>query len=189
MGKYIAIFVEGDTEVELYKKYILPDIKSKSSCSDFTCKVYNVKGYGGFKRQVYGKLKNGIKIDGEDELVVVLCYDTDVFDIASTPLIDWKKVDKQLKNYGASKVIHIKAKKSIEDWLCIDAKSICKWLGIKLPAKLSGNGYEKLRKLLAKRNKFYVKGRKVDGLLEKLDMKLIISEVYDQLEPLYNEFE
>lgn len=46
------------------------------------------------------------------ELIVVLCYDTDVFEFGVHPPINRSKLEKDLIDKGASKVIHIKAKKA-----------------------------------------------------------------------------
>lgn len=50
------------------------------------------------------------------QLTFQLCGDTNVFDFASKPPIRWDEVKKELTDNGASRIIHIQAKRSIEDW-------------------------------------------------------------------------
>ena len=190
--KNIVIFVEGETEEELYNAFILKDIKSKLSNNKYTCNfsVHNVRGFGGFKNDAIRKYKNDIlKKYPNDDFFVFLCYDTDVFEIASKPKIDWKLIDKSLKDAGVKRVIHIKAKTCIEDWLLADLKNICKYLRISQNVTVKGkNGFEKMKTLFKKANKIYVKGKKVEGLLSKLDINIIIEKYLDELKSLYKEF-
>lgn len=139
--KYVFIAVEGETEEELYKNHILPYIKKLLNKQEYGVKfkVHNVRGVGGFKNDSIMKFKEIISKNPDcDEFIVSLCYDTDVFENSFNLPIDWEKVDDKMKKAGADRVIHIKAKKSIEDWLLYALKDICKWLRINVPSNLHG---------------------------------------------------
>lgn len=187
MSKYVIIFVEGETEEELYKNHIIPEIRNKLPNKKLECevRVFNVRGVGGFKKDSLMKFKRIMQMNPNKEFIVVLCYDTDIFEFASVPPIDWNNVQSKMENFGASKVIQVKARKSIEDWLLYDLEGICNWLRIKVPNKLTGNnGYDKIQKIFKKGNKIYIKGKKVSGLLERLDISKILEKANSELEPL-----
>ncbi len=59
MRKYIVIFVEGETEEELYKNYIIPRVRASMPNKKLECEVsvLNVRGIGGFKNDSIMKLK------------------------------------------------------------------------------------------------------------------------------------
>ena len=87
---------------------------------------------------------------------------------------------------GASKVINVKAKHSIEDWFLYDADSIVSFLRLKKGTKITGNtGYDKLMRLYKMANKVYYKGMKSNGMVEKLDIDKISGAVKEQIAPLY----
>lgn len=187
MSKYVIIFVEGETEEELYKNHIIPEIRNKLPNKKLECevRVFNVRGVGGFKKDSLMKFKRIMQMNPNKEFIVVLCYDIDIFEFASVPPIDWNNVQSKMENFGASKVIQVKARKSIEDWLLYDLEGICNWLRIKVPNKLTGNnGYDKIQKIFKKGNKIYIKGKKVSGLLERLDLSKILEKANSELEPL-----
>ncbi len=187
MNKFVVIFVEGETEEELYKNFIIPFVRKKTPNNRLECdiKIFNVRGAGGFKTDAITKFKLLKKQNPKKEFIVALCYDTDIFEFASVPPINWKNVQNSMEKFGAKKVIQIKASRSIEDWLLYDLDGICSWLRIQVPGKVNGkNGYEKLNNLFKKKNKLYIKGKSVAGLLERLDISKIMDAVNDELEPL-----
>lgn len=187
MNKNVIIFVEGETEEELYKRYIIPYFRSSHKDNRFNCEIqiFNVRGAGGFKVDSIMKLKRIIKGSNCKEFVVVFCYDTDIFEFSTKPPIDWEKVEKQCFKLGVNQVVQIKAIRSIEDWFLYDLDGICKFLRIQVPRTINGkNGYDKLMNLFKRANRVYIKGRQVSGLLEKLDIKTIINHVYKEIEPL-----
>ncbi len=127
MRKYIVIFVEGETEEELYKNYIIPRVRASMPNKKLECEVsvLNVRGIGGFKNDSIMKLKRLMEKNQNKEFVVVMCYDTDIFEFASVPPIDWDKIQNKIEKIGVSQFIQIKANKSIEDWLLYDVSGIC----------------------------------------------------------------
>lgn len=119
------------------------------------------------------------------EFVVVMCYDTDIFEFASVPPIDWDKIQNKIEKIGVSQFIQIKANKSIEDWLLYDVSGICHWLRIQVPNRLTGkNGYNKIQNLFKSGNKIYIKGKRVSGLLQRLDIAKIMDKASEELEQL-----
>ncbi len=190
MNKCLILFVEGDTEVEFYKK-VVAHARSLHPKNRFdTCIEYrNVKGISGFKSNAIRKFKKEIKPKyGEDCIyTVVLCSDTDVFEFAPKPPIKWKEVEQELLAGGASKIIHVRAEHSIEDWFLYDAESIIGFLRLGKNTKISGaSGYEKLQNLYRQANKVYFKGAKSNGMIARLDIDKIANSVGAPLKPLYD---
>ncbi len=189
MSKCLVLFVEGDTEVEFYKQVIANARKLHPAGKFDTYIEYrSVGGVGGFKNIALRKFIKQVKTkyDNDCEFTVVLCSDTDVFEFASKPPIKWNEVKKELEANGAKKVIHVQAKRSIEDWFLHDLEGILKFLRLAKNTKVSGkNGYDKLQRLYKKANKIYIKGNKSNGMIAHLDIDKIADEVKDQLNPLY----
>lgn len=190
MNKCLILFVEGDTEVEFYKKVVY-NARSLHPENRFDTYIEyrNVKGVGGFKSNAIRKFKKEIKPKYGEECIytVVLCSDTDVFEFSPKPPIKWKEVERDLYENGASKIIHVKAKHLIEDWFLYDAEGIVGFLRLGKNAKINGkSGYEKLQNLYRQANKVYFKGAKSNGMIAKLDIDKIVNSVRDQLKPLYD---
>ena len=189
MSKCLVLFVEGDTEVEFYKQVIANARKLHPAGKFDTYIEYrSVGGVSGFKNIALRKFIRQVKTkyDNDCEFTVVLCSDTDVFEFASKPPIKWNEVKKELEANGAKKVIHVQAKRSIEDWFLHDLEGILKFLRLAKNTKVSGkNGYDKLQRLYKQANKIYIKGNKSNGMIAHLDIDKIADEVKDQLNPLY----
>ena len=189
MSKCLVLFVEGDTEVEFYKQVIANARKLHPAGKFDTYIEYrSVGGFGGFKNIALRKFIKEVKpkYDNDCEFTVVLCSDTDVFEFASKPPIKWNEVKKELEANGAKKVIHVQAKKSIEDWFLYDLEGMLKFLRLAKNTKVSGkDGYDKLQRLYRRANKVYIKGNKSNGMIAHLDIDKIADVVKDQLNPLY----
>lgn len=189
MNKCLILFVEGDTEVEFYKQVVANARKIHSMGRfDTNIEYRNVKGVGGFKNIALRKFIKEIKPKYPDdcEFTIVLCSDTDVFEFASKPPIKWNDVKKELENNGASKIIHVQAKRSIEDWFLNDIEGILRFLRLNKKTKISGkNGYDKLQRLYKQANKVYFKGIQSNGMIGHLNIEKIADAVKDQLNPLY----
>ena len=106
MHKCLVLFVEGDTEVEFYKK-VVSEARKRHPAGRFDTNIEfrNVNGFGGFKNIALRKFTKEIipKYGDEFEYTVVLCSDTDVFDFASKPPIKWAEVKETLTKNGAKK--------------------------------------------------------------------------------------
>lgn len=105
---------------------------------------------------------------------------------ASKPPIKWDEVKRELINNGASKIIHVQANRSIEDWFLCDTEGILEFLRLNKNTKVSGkSGYDKLQHLYKQANKVYYKGIQSNGMIGRLDIEKIANAVKDQLNPLY----
>lgn len=134
MSKCLVIFVEGDTDVEFYKR-VIANAKNKRDRKIFDTSIEykQVNGIGGFKKIALRKFIKEIKpkYKNDCEYTVVLCSDTDVFELSAKPPVNLDEVKKEMLDSGAKKVIMIKAKSSIEDWFLYDADGIIAFLGLK----------------------------------------------------------
>ncbi len=182
---FIAIFVEGATEVVFYQTLIeyLQKIRS-SKISNY--KIINAKGIGRFESKVPAKFKNEIFPKYQDfQILVCCCYDTDVFKFKSQPPINWDRVIKRLKENGATDVILVKAKRMIEDWFLLDLNGLCSFLKIKRPVKINGtSGNQKMVTLFKKSGKVYQKGTYCYKFIDNLDIEFIYYSVKAELEQL-----
>lgn len=197
----VCFYTEGATDEVFYGK-LKNHFRKRSSSQKFcvsSIMVRNIRGIGNFQSKLLRKFKSEVlplKTDKNDKIVVFLCYDKDVFELVSkTPPIDRKKLERDLLAAGANNVIHIVADKSIEDIFLTDIESILAFLKLKKrdTISLSGNGYEKLKKLYKKANRIYQKGEQVEGFVEKLNMDLICSTYCKMFSPicaiLFNDFQ
>ena len=192
MKKCIVIYTEGETDEEFYDK-VLCTIKSKIPDNRFkidALKKSCIKGIAKFQKKIVNKIVKEVVTNygKEYEIIVFLCYDTDVFEFGVHPPVDRKKLETDLKNSGASKVIHLKARKSIEDFFIYDLDGIANFLKIKRPTSLkSSTGLEKLEKLFLKGNRVYQKGHKCAGFISSLDMNVIFPNICSEIRPLCTE--
>lgn len=179
----VTLFVEGDTEVDFYKK-LIAYIREKNG-GRLHCKVdvRNVKGVGRYQNKVCRIFENSVKSQypGHD-YKIVLCYDSDVFEFSRKPPVDWNEVTKALYEKGANDVRLVKAVTSIEDWFLYDIEGVRNFL--KLPKKFKMTGYKGqkgLEQLFLKAKKTYIKGRRCNGLIEALDIDVIIPRIDDEI--------
>lgn len=181
--KVVVIFVEGDTEEEFYK-VLLASLRQKCG-GRFLCNIVlkNVKGVGNYKSKVSRIFEKRIKKDYPDCLYdIILCYDTDVFEFAKKPPIDWPEVIRELKYKGAYRVSRVQARKSIEDWFLYDYEGLRTYL--KLSKKINMTAYtgtKGLEYLFHKANRTYIKGTRCDGLVKALDIEVILSHIYNEI--------
>ncbi len=188
MNKCLVLFVEGDTEVEFYRQVIAHARKLRpNGMFDTSIECKSINGVGGFKNIVLRKFVKEIKPKYDDcAFIVVLCRDTDVFELSPKPPIKWDEVERDLRTNGATDVIHVEARHSIEDWFLYDAEGIISFLRLNKKTKVAGkDGYDKLKRLYKQANKMYYKGMKSNGMVSRLDIEKITDAVKDQLNPLY----
>ena len=189
MKKCVVIYTEGETDDEFYKK-VLSFIKNKIPGNKFkvdVLKSFFITGIGKFQNKLLNKFNNEIikKYAKTHEIIAVLCYDTDVFEFGVHPPINRSKLEEDLINYGASSVIHIKAKKSIEDFFMLDLDGIVNYLKITKPKNLKGStGLKKLETLFLKANRIYQKGHKCAGFIDSLNMDIIFPNICNEIKPL-----
>ena len=191
MKKCVIIFTEGETEEVFYNR-LLNEIKIKTSTSKFYIDKLEkicLKGISKFDKKLINIYKNDLSKKYHNyEIVVFLCYDSDVFDFSTKPPVDWNYIEKNLYELGASKVYHIKAKTCIEDLFLIDINGICDFLKIDVPRNVRGrNAVEKLNYLFYKGKRIYQKGYSTKGFIESLDISLILNKKYEMFENLVYE--
>lgn len=189
--KCIVIYTEGETECEFYDK-LLDELKRINKIDRFNVdKIIKqcLKGITKFDKKLLKKFEYDIKTKySEYEIIVFLCYDTDVFDFNAKPPVNWNDVDTKLKRLGAKEVYHIKAEKCIEDIFLIDTIGICKYLNISQVKRINGqNGVEKMKNLFMKGNRIYQKGFSCEGFINALDIPLILKEKQVVFKPLTQE--
>lgn len=181
--KVVVIFVEGDTEEEFYK-VLLASLRKKCG-GRFLCNIVlkNVKGVGNYKSKVSRIFEKRIKKDYPGyQYDVILCYDTDVFEFAKKPPIDWPEVIKELKNKGANRVSRVQAQKSIEDWFFYDVEGLRTYLKLSKKIKMAGyTGTKGLESLFNKGNRTYIKGTRCEGLVKALDIEVILPHICSEI--------
>ena len=182
--RLIVLFGEGDTE-EVFYKNLIEFWREEEGNSETKIKVVNIHGIGKYNKAPF-KYKSEIRRDCPDyQHEIFLAYDSDVFEFAAKPPVDWGRIEKQLRDSGAFSVTHLKAERMIEDWLILDVDGLCKALKIKKPKKLVGaTGHEKIKKLFLSANKVYQKGYSMKEYITKLNMGKIVDGISTTLNNL-----
>jgi len=150
--------------------------------------LHNLRGIGGYESKLYSKLKNQIipKIKTND-IKVFCCYDTDVFDLAKKPPINWKTVQSHVRSLNINTFNQVKSVKMIEDWFLKDKAWLCRYLKINEPKKIDGKtGYIKIKNLFKKGNKIYQKGSSSHKFIQELDIDLIRRQIQGEIQELEN---
>ena len=187
--KGLVIFVEGETEVEFYGallRHLKNQCPGKRFPFDTVLPPKNMKGIGSFKDRVVRKFeKQVLRTYKDTNFTVVFAYDTDVFEFADKPPVDWKEVEKAIVKVGASQVIHLPAKRTVEDWFLMDEDGVKRYLHLPGSTPLKGaTGLKKLEGAFKKANKVYVKGNSVKGFVDALNIGLIAGKLCGSLQPL-----
>lgn len=184
-NRVIALFVEGPTEVEFYKTVIV-DARNLMGIP-YSCEIeyVDMKGIGNYKKDALRRFKTLKSKHPDKDIIVFLCIDNDVFEFSRKPPFDRTVLKESLKEAGAQKVAYIVAKESIEEWFLCDFEGVIKYLRLpqntKRPKK---NGQEAIKDLFKKANKIYVKGSKIEGFIEKLNVRKIVKTYCNSLSPL-----
>ena len=175
MNKCLVLFVEGETEIEFYKAVIsFARGKLKNKRFDTCIECENVNGIGGFKNIALRRFEKKVKpkYDEACKFTVVLCSDTDVFELEQKPPVNWDEVRNDLISAGAHDVILVRAKKSIEDWFLYDSDSIVSFLRLKKGEKITGsNGYDKLNVCIKRQIRCILKACRVMEWLKNLILR------------------
>ena len=187
MVSFVILFVEGETEVQFYNALI--DYYRDHSKSQLAgCKIYNIKSIGRFESKVSSKLKfEIIPKYPKFKLKVICCYDSDVFELAQKPPVNWTIVKKKVSDLGINEFEEIVAIRMIEDWFLKDIEGLCKFLKVDIPKKLGGkNGYEKMKMLFKKgaKPKVYQKGSNSHKFVPSLNLRAIRDSVKGELKVL-----
>lgn len=184
----VLLFVEGDTEVVFYQLLVEMFYEKgwlKRPVKQFLIK--NLRGIGGFKRQALRYYLNEVVPRYEDcKFSIGLAYDTDVFEFARQPQIDWQKIDNYFRALDVEYLIHIPQELMIEDLFLEDYTGILKFLNLPIGTEIpAGSGYRKLQTLFNKSKKIYYKGEPVRKMLKSLDLERIYLRREDVLEPFF----
>lgn len=179
----VTIFVEGDTEVDFYKKMV--SHFREQNGGHLTCKVdvKNVKGVGNYQSKVCRIFEKSIKVQNPGcRYKLLLCYDSDAFEFSRKPPVDWPVVVSKLKSLGADEVNLVKAVTSIEDWFLCDTEGLRRYLKLPKKYKISGyTGQKGLEQLFLKAKKTYIKGVRCEGLIDALDLDVIIPQIDQEI--------
>lgn len=174
----MVIFVEGDTDKVFFDR-LIQYYREYSTTEVVSCEVRNLRGVSRYTNKIVGKLQNDIcpKALKKGMAVTAVCcsYDTDVFEYAERPVVDWNKVEREVKKLGIREFCHVRVEQMMEDWLLDDMAGICAYLKLKkVPESLSGEtGYQKMQSLFKRANKIYLKGNSIAPMLASIDMSVI----------------
>lgn len=174
---HIVLFVEGETD-KIFFERLIQFYRRYSSSQINSCEVKNLRGVTRYTSKMIGKLENEIipntKKKGLDIVAVCCSYDTDVFHTSTQPIVDWIRVQREVKRLKIRKLGLIPVEASIEDWLLEDIVGICKYLNLPIVAECKGNcGEDKLMGIFKKANKVYIKGSACQDLILALDIAKI----------------
>lgn len=186
--KHVVLYVEGPTDEEFYnqlKEHIkkkIPERKFKVDSIDVIC----INGIAKFSTKLLAKFKKEtLKKHPNEQIVVFLCYDYDVFEYGVHPPINRDQLEADLYRLGASKVIRLVANRTIEDWFMHDEQGILRYLRLKKETKIKGaNGLEKIKYLFNCANRVYQKGSKVENFIKHLNMDIICSKICNEISSL-----
>lgn len=183
---YILLVVEGETDKEFFDSLIsYYRVKSKRQVKNI--KVLNIKGVGRYESKLPSKLKHEIIPKYADGNIAVVCsYDTDVFELAQKPPVNWRDLRKKiLELQGIHSFHEIKAQLMIEDWFLRDLEGICRYLKIEMPTKLIGQtGNDKMKWLFKKGKKIYQKGSYCHKFVPSLNIESIREQIKVEIKEL-----
>lgn len=184
-NKIILMLVEGPTEIEFYKAVVKQAHDKMGVVFDCSVIFEDMRGIGNYKSNALRSLKKIQKKSPGKDIYVIMCIDTDAFELSKKPPFNKDIVKLALEEAGAKEVYYIEAKQSIEDWFLTDLKGVLSYLRLSSDTKKpKGKGQEALKALFKKANKVYVKGDKTEGFISKLDIGMIISQHCNAIKPL-----
>ena len=187
--RHVVIFVEGDTD-KLFFDRLVQYYRQNAEAPIASCEVRNMHGVSRYNSKLSGKLKGQIipaaARKGMEVLAVCRSYDTDVFEYAERPVVDWSRVAAEVRRLGIKEFCEVKVEQMMEDWLLDDLQGVCSYLKLKkVPASVNGkNGYERILNLYKQANNVYVKGLGAGPLIAALDMGVIRAKRQAALEGL-----
>ena len=193
LNPHVVIFVEGDTD-QIFFDGLLEYYRKQSTTLVHSCEVKNLKVVSRYTSKVTGNLQNEIcpkALKKGLEVRAVCCsYDTDVFEFAERPVVDWKKVEREVKMLGIKEFCQVRVERMIEDWILDDMKGLMKFLRLTEMPKLSGNNaFDKIQVLFKRANKVYFKGISIKSFVGTIDyasVRKCRKAALDELEQLLN---
>ena len=194
--KRILVFItEGPTDQEFYKKINvhIKEIHGNKKFNFDEIMYICAEGIGNMHRKMLGKFKH--LVSGNDKFcnyakIVCFCYDLDVFkNNINNPPINRERMKKDFYDAGADKIIEIIADDCIENFFTKDIEGIKKFLNLgkryKVPNK---KGLELIKQMFKDGKKIYHKGTRVEGLVDSLNINLILAQICPQVSKLCDEF-
>jgi hypothetical protein len=182
----VVVFMEGASEKRFYVNFISYIREKNGNALPCIIDYKNLKGIGNYKRDARTHIENSIanKYPGA-RITALLCHDTDVFEHAKKPPVNWVQIQKELLRIdGVERVDLIKARESLEDWFLHDKQGLLNFLNLPQNTKTSGQGYKVLLGLFKKASKVYVKGSENQKFVDSLNIGLIASHVCKDIKPL-----
>jgi hypothetical protein len=178
MRQHVVIFVEGETD-KIFFDALLRYYRASAKGDIASCEVRNLKGVSRYTSKVLGKLQNEIqpaaRAKGLEVKAVCCSYDTDVFEFAERPVVDWNRVEREVRRLGIEDFCRIEVESMIEDWLLDDLAGLCSYLKLKqVPQSLLGSdANQRMQALFRKANKIYVKGNRIADFIDSLNIAKI----------------
>lgn len=183
--KVVALLVEGPTEIEFYKAVVKYARDAMGVPFDCTFEWIDMQGIGHYKNDAVRKFRALQRKHPNEDIYVILCIDTDVFEFSKKPPINKVTVKNNIQNAGAKKVYYIEAKHSIEDWFLADFDGVVSYLGLPQNTKRpKGKGQDVLRELFKKAQKVYVKGHNTENFIKNLNIGKIMKASCSALKTL-----
>jgi hypothetical protein len=185
-NRLLVIYTEGETDEEFYRKLLI-EIRKNNDNKSFAFKkieFYSAQGIMRFQNKIISNFKKEYCIDKyrSYEKVVCLCYDSDVFEYASKPPINWGEVEKSLSELGADNIIKIVANHCIEDFFLYDIEGVRRYLRLarnQIPQNYQS--LELLKQMFKKAGRQYYKGYRVAGLVDSLNISKIAQKICPQI--------
>lgn len=182
----ILLLYEGDTEEEFYKSIIAIKIPKRRIRITYD----NLKGITtNINRKVLGKIyKHLSNNENENKINVFIAIDREGDRTNESPLNIPKLIETISKETNrVTEVIEIIATQDLESWFLFDIEGIYTFLkvptGKRHPNKYSNTESfhnKNLSNLFRSHNKVYMKGKRVAGLIDNLD----INKIYDECQDL-----
>ncbi|HUX56669.1 MAG TPA: DUF4276 family protein [Bacteroidales bacterium] len=183
--KSILLLYEGETEEEFYRRIInlkVPPRTIRISYSNLKGITTNIN----YKvlRKIYKHLSTN---EGEDQIYVFVAVDREGDRSNDSPM-DIGRLKKELSKdtVRVVDVIEVIATQDIECWFLLDIDNIFNYLRVpqnkRNPEKYSNTeafNNRDLSNLFRQYNKVYLKGRRVDNLLDNLDLHRIYNSCQD----------
>ena len=121
------IFVEGDTD-KLFFDRLVQYYRQTSSVPIASCEVRNMHGVSRYSSKLSGKLKGQIipsaARKGMEVQAVCCSYDTDVFEYAERPVVDWSRVAAEIRRLGIKEFCEVTVEQMMEEGLYQEVRSL-----------------------------------------------------------------
>lgn len=191
-GYCLIIFVDEKTHMEFVKKmvnYLIEKYKDKKTVKVIYKNLQNAVNYN-MSVNIYQNEVLKRFINQENLNFKIICFH-DIYKspYKIKPYVNWDKIKQELSTQ--SKIIHIydmKVRNSIEDWILLDMKGLCKYLdineNISFEDLIGNTGEEKVKNLFLKHSNIYQKGYTISKFINYLDFELLYNRLVNELKIL-----